>query len=635
MTNDQFDNLLKKAEEGNVDSMLYVGVAYLEGDPIPKDEKESFNWIEKAAEAGNNKAMVLLSSMYSDGQGVEADDAMSITWELKAAESGDMFSMQVVAYRHYSGLGVEKSQKLGFEWMRKSAQAGNVNAMWFVSQDYRVGKRVRKNKKLANEWRVKAAEGGAPVAMTDLSIYFRDKKSDEYSPKDSFKWAERAANIGEINAMILLSFYYSEGFGVKKDVSEQVKWLIKSATHGSEIAMYELALEYFKGEIVERDINSFNKWINKAAKYGELSARITQWLSPILIDDKVNLSQFDELSKLFHSLYSAVEKIKKKHVVDPDEAKNGVAHFTTIDAINEMIPSDSKEKLNNHIRLYNVEYVNDPQEGIRLLDSKDSNTSVLKDFFYEEDSHKNVYFKDKEISVYVGSFTLSVDRLDLWRAYGNDGNGICIVTPLEKFKEGESNSHHQLHDIIYKYHDTFDDEVDIIEYEKDLITKINDVTNNKAIDNDISCFEYTSLYKVLYQDEDVKEALKILAPTLRKIKKIVKSYDEYQNLVYSLVRSMIIDILYLYKNDEYKTEHEARILLAYDISDSHLSLDSNNPQKIFSKTPNFLFSEEGFNIIIGPKVKDSNSVRLNIKYRLAKHGLLGNCSVNLSDVKYR
>ena len=50
----EFEVLIKKAETGDLDSMINLADRYQAGIGTSKDEKHAFKWLLKAAEAGNS-----------------------------------------------------------------------------------------------------------------------------------------------------------------------------------------------------------------------------------------------------------------------------------------------------------------------------------------------------------------------------------------------------------------------------------------------------------------------------------------------------------------------------------------------------------------------------------------------------
>jgi hypothetical protein len=109
-------------------------------------------------------------------------------------------------------------------------------------------------------------------------------------------------------------------------------------------------------------------------------------------------------------------------------------------------------------------------------------------------------------------------------------------------------------------------------------------------------------------------------------------------LIDSLVRAIVSGILYLYKDEEYENEREARILMGLDINAKRLKLDTDAerkpPQHVYVETKAFLFEKKYSQIIIGPKVAEKAAVYLNIQKRLACNNLL-KTEIKMSEIKYR
>jgi hypothetical protein len=241
--------------------------------------------------------------------------------------------------------------------------------------------------------------------------------------------------------------------------------------------------------------------------------------------------------------------------------------------------------------------MNDPLEGRRLLDEEITETEHLRAFFRDE---------KLESSVYVGSFTLRGDELDLWRAYGRDGKGVCIATPLEEFDRNPTREEHG------------GEVVEVSSFEEE---------NNDPVP--------MTLYAVHYKNEQIINALTRLNPVLINILEKRKKISQASGLINRIVREIIARIRFLYKNVQYKSEHEARLLVDFDISFERLRLDERNPSRIFVESPAFLFTNKGSEIIFGPTVPKQTIVELNIKYRLARNLMLQNTQVKQSKVPYR
>ena len=78
----------KAAELGDSEAQYKLGLMYLDGQGVKKDETEAVRWLRKAAEQGQPDAQLRLGWMYKKGQGVVKDETEAVKWVRKAAEQG-------------------------------------------------------------------------------------------------------------------------------------------------------------------------------------------------------------------------------------------------------------------------------------------------------------------------------------------------------------------------------------------------------------------------------------------------------------------------------------------------------------------------------------------------------------------
>jgi len=74
-----------RAEQGDPEAEHILGLKFLYGQEVPRDEQLAFEWIEKAAQQGYAPAQVDLGHLYVQGLGVTADKAEGFKWYLAAA----------------------------------------------------------------------------------------------------------------------------------------------------------------------------------------------------------------------------------------------------------------------------------------------------------------------------------------------------------------------------------------------------------------------------------------------------------------------------------------------------------------------------------------------------------------------
>ena len=97
------EELLKKAESGDVTAQFELGWMYYEGNGVAKDAIKAIEWYRKAAMQGDAGAQINLGLMYSQGDGVEQDNVVAYAW----------FSLAKIKIKG------EEEEKLTESWLEK------------------------------------------------------------------------------------------------------------------------------------------------------------------------------------------------------------------------------------------------------------------------------------------------------------------------------------------------------------------------------------------------------------------------------------------------------------------------------------------------------------------------------------
>jgi TPR repeat protein len=690
----EFDSLQQKAEANDSGAMLKLALAFKDGDGTTLDTKKFFEWTAKAADLGNTAAMFELALAYRDGDGTKPDAEKFLEWIEKAAKLGNAEAMFDLALAYRDGDGVETNGDKFFEWIRKAAEAKNAAAMRELAVAYKDGIEVTPEATktypddLQNpdvdryvEWLKQAVRLDDNEALYMLAIAHKDGTGVPTNDQQFFHWMKRAAARGYSDAMYDLAFAYREGTGIRRSKNSYFKWLAKAAADeeqkdaklhlafayrdgvgvqadnglffaqlkeaadaGQKDAKFHLAIAYRDGDVVPASNELFFTWMEAAAK-AEIPAAMYHlamaywtgtgtaysfdnfffWIrralkagysKAFIASELADLQEGNESGALINlntdlnHLFDEVLQIKKEHVVPMGRQHKYVAHFTTFDALTSMLPEKpSSDQQSNRLRLYNFAYLNDPMEGRRLLDKRMPISRSLADPFFEGGDMDNpISWKAHESSVYVGSFTLRGDELDMWRAYGNDGDGFCVLTPLDAFEQETDEDNQPRHG--------------------GEIVKVSTVRREPTKDLP------TTLYSIRYKDTQVTKTLERIAAVLKRIEGQREGFGEKKERINRVVRLIVNHILYLYKNDHYETEQEARMLADFDIRADFLRPDERRPARVFVESQDFLFKQKGSQIIIGPRVPDKTVIELNLKYRLSRNNLLDTTEVVRSKLEH-
>lgn len=96
------------ASQGDPNAQINLGMLYLQGKGVPKDEAEAASLFEQSARQGNPSAAMNLGIMFRNGQGVATDPAHAYMW-LQVAMMGLTGRDRSTASRYSNDIAKEMS----------------------------------------------------------------------------------------------------------------------------------------------------------------------------------------------------------------------------------------------------------------------------------------------------------------------------------------------------------------------------------------------------------------------------------------------------------------------------------------------------------------------------------------------
>ena len=652
-----------KLEKGSETGAKYhLAFAFKEGIGTLANIDSYIHWMGRAAEDGDREAMFNLAEAYQKGTGGNPDESKYFYWISKMAAQGSPLALIKSAEAYKTGIGIQENKELFLENAKKAMKSATEalqsepsgkdlasedlpRAIELVSEAYRDGIGVTQSDVqyfhhlslavTAADEAVKDFDESEPGQLSELvktlaplkrklSVAYLEAKGTPKDEKNAFEYMMTAAKNGDSVAMLEVARFYEYGIGRNKNRRRAFECYKKAAEMDNADGMYKAAIAYGTATGTKECPAEFQRLTQAAVRAGQDRAFMATELADLRRDGLVTASQISKVLDIFEGLRDDIHEIKSNRVLINSEATDGVAHFTTLEALHSMLPaaenrlSPTRVEKTNLLRLYNIEYVNDPQEGRSLIESDRHPSHPIRGLFptlsrpndhsSRAHTHDSLPLWGLPFSVYVGSFTLKSDRLDLWRAYGRDGCGFCLVTPIAAFSEQHRSNEHGFAGLA-------------------------------AVEEPNRQVPMT-LYRVAYGEDEVTHALDRLKPRLDDLcairDKFAKSRHNgeiIKDKINLTARAILSDILYLYKNTEYENEKEVRLLAPYAISAQAVSADERTPAQLYVKTRPFLFSPES-KIIIGPKVKNAEAVRLALRHRLDRNGHTG-VYVECSRIPYR
>ena len=117
------------AELGNKTALYNLGLAYITGMGVAKDQVEATKLLKRSADLGFVEAQYSLGIAYFHGHGVEVDQAEAVKCWRKAAEAGHVSSQYNLGQALCLGKGVKKDDAESFKWFSEASNAGNSDSI--------------------------------------------------------------------------------------------------------------------------------------------------------------------------------------------------------------------------------------------------------------------------------------------------------------------------------------------------------------------------------------------------------------------------------------------------------------------------------------------------------------------------
>lgn len=190
------------AYEGHPQAQFNLGLQYLRGDFVKKDEKQAFSWFRKSAEKDMPEAQFNLALMYENGHGTSADITEALYWYESASQLGDANAQQNLGIKYLLGQQVAQDNKKALNLISKAAGNGLMNSQYLLGRLYHAGREgvVSIDLAQAEQWYLKAAKQGHPDAQYNLALILSEEKS---RIADAKFWVKQAVLAGHEKAKSL------------------------------------------------------------------------------------------------------------------------------------------------------------------------------------------------------------------------------------------------------------------------------------------------------------------------------------------------------------------------------------------------------------------------------------------------
>ena len=118
----EVQHLRQAATRGDAEAQHHLGDLYYNGEGVPQDYTEAFQWIRRAAEQGDAAAQNHLGGLHANGHGVPQDYAQAMQWYQRAAEQGYADAQYALGRMYQRGRGVPQDYAEAVQWFRRAAE---------------------------------------------------------------------------------------------------------------------------------------------------------------------------------------------------------------------------------------------------------------------------------------------------------------------------------------------------------------------------------------------------------------------------------------------------------------------------------------------------------------------------------
>lgn len=319
---------------------------------------------------------------------------------------------------------------------------------------------------------------------------------------------------------------------------------------------------------------TIGRFLGKSSNYKIVNEKIIsflmKWFDNAEDDDDLKACLGNVINKNVRELVHQIDKIKSNLSVSASQIpQNALGQYTSVNSLKFLINRDSE--VSPCLRLTNSNQMNDPLEG-----------KVLQHYLIDQNTESNEIDYVKSNS-YVSSATATIDSLPMWKQYGDNTKGLCLI------------------------------------YNNEYLNKLLNIQNTNIKLYRIAYFSDNTLIVAHFKDEKVKKISDNVFNALKQIRSIVRNLKEGNDIKFYKIGMIIINsIAYLFKSLDYAYENEFRILMTVnklkersvevDIVDNKYMLHVYTVDKNENKIP-----VEYSTVILGPEAEDIDYIGPYVK----------------------
>ena len=433
--------------------------------------------------------------------------------------------------------------------------------------------------------------------LNEISTIEKNKRIEEIKSKEWYKTSFiREVEKQKIEKQKIIDFtIYKNEVGIKDNSYYVLKNLSKYFDKINIDGLYEWALNYDLS--IEEAKQVFNFIKENHTKKIEQRNKVLKKFKDGYADTSGFIREICMILEITPEDYAAIENVIKILKVGSDELENlAIGHYTRLDTIKILIKK--KNNANNedkgvHLRLTNGRQMNDPLEGKILLDYILDNNNLDKDLTLKK--WDPTYW-------YISSATTETDSLPMWKQYGGNAEGGMLIYDSGYLKSIIEKEDVDIYRVCY---------IDVVENKiKKIFSKSLEDDEIKELGDNINHLK-NKIKELKENIESLKEKIKNEERNIENLKDTLMKETEKLELYIS----MLSDIAFLFKKDDYSYENEYRIVVNRAYNEEEIE-EQVNPNYNFPFLYTYLKDTElkYSKLILGPKAIDIDYIAPYINY---------------------
>lgn len=218
--------LTNSAQLGHHQAQFELGMLYLNGELLPRNEREAAQWFKAASDAGHLDGTLWYAACLSTGLGVAPDLATALTLLERAAHNGQLQAKTILGCIMLTGDGIKRNIVRGSALLIEAASNGDSLGQWKLALCHKSGIGAIKDPKKCEQWFVKSAERyfdpGPPWNWTSPQLRFNE----------AIEYFDSAAAAGNRNALYWMGIVFQFGRAVNRDPVKALDYYRKAAQRG-------------------------------------------------------------------------------------------------------------------------------------------------------------------------------------------------------------------------------------------------------------------------------------------------------------------------------------------------------------------------------------------------------------------